>query len=472
MSIANAQQVHISICNDDLKIYRADNPPARDGHHARVSLDGLLRNCCSVGKPFKERIISLYDVLGLEYKDARLTISYLRLAKKKDLPEHAVDAFTEEAWRAAYRKTQPRKRIKVLLNPFGGTRKARSLWQDFAKPIFEAAQYKIDLQETTHRNHAHEIAAALDVEQYDVLMCISGDGLPHEVFNGLASRPDANRALKLPVAFLPAGSGNGSAKSIYDTHNVVECALAVVKGVETPIDLMSITQGQRRFLSYFSVSFGVIADGDLGTEHMRWMGEARFTVGVLQRIMTRTAYPCTISLDIVQEDKKVIRKEYDTRRDVHRQADNDAKGLPPLKYGTVNDPVPASWRTEEHPKMGCFYAALMPYMSSAACIFPAARPHSGAMDLFSMESDLPFFSALSTVSAVDSAKHYDSKHAYYAKLRGFRLTPHGKEGFISIDGESMPWEPLQAELHPGLGCIITKNGEYYSQWQHSCHNVD
>jgi sphingosine kinase len=176
-------------------------------------------------------------------------------------------------------------------------------------------------------------------------------------------------------------------------------------------------------------------------------------------------------LDIIQDDKKAIRTEYDTRKAAFLPAASVDKGLPPLTNGTVNDPVPSSWQTREYPKMGSFYCGLMPYMSSTPCIFPAARPHCGAIDLFSMQSDLPLIRALTTVAAVDSAKHYESKHAYYAKLRGFRLVPHGKKGYISIDGESMPWLPLQAELHPALGRIITKNGEYFSQWQHECHNT-
>ena len=53
-----------------------------------------------------------------------------------------------------------------------------------------------------------EIAANMSLE-YDAIVTLSGDGLVHEVLNGLASRSDAAKALDIPVVPVPTGSGNG-----------------------------------------------------------------------------------------------------------------------------------------------------------------------------------------------------------------------------------------------------------------------
>ena len=63
--------------------------------------------------------------------------------------------------------------------------------------------------ETTHSGHACEIARDLLVEDYDALVTVSGDGLIHEVMNGFAKNANPRRALALPVAPIPTGSGNG-----------------------------------------------------------------------------------------------------------------------------------------------------------------------------------------------------------------------------------------------------------------------
>ena len=58
---------------------------------------------------------------------------------------------------------------------------------------------------TERPNHARELCPAIDVNAFDAIVCISGDGLIHEVLNGLAERPDAIQALQLPIAMIPSG---------------------------------------------------------------------------------------------------------------------------------------------------------------------------------------------------------------------------------------------------------------------------
>lgn len=49
----------------------------------------------------------------------------------------------------------------------------------------------------------------MDLE-YDALVSVSGDGLIHEVMNGFAQHPLSAEAFKIPIAPIPAGSGNGT----------------------------------------------------------------------------------------------------------------------------------------------------------------------------------------------------------------------------------------------------------------------
>jgi sphingosine kinase len=49
-----------------------------------------------------------------------------------------------------------------------------------------------------------------------------------------------------------------------------------------PLDLFSITQGDKRNFSYMSQAIGLMADLDLGTTHLRWMGDGRFMYGFIR----------------------------------------------------------------------------------------------------------------------------------------------------------------------------------------------
>lgn len=59
--------------------------------------------------------------------------------------------------------------------------------------------------------------------EVDAIVALSGDGLPHEIINGLASRTDAGTALQVPVVPVPTGSANGFNINI---HGIKVCCRA------------------------------------------------------------------------------------------------------------------------------------------------------------------------------------------------------------------------------------------------------
>ena len=101
---------------------------------------------------------------------------------------------------------------------------------------------------------------------------MSGDGVVHEILNGLASREDALDALKMPIAPIPAGSGNALCVNLLGNKKLDDYAwatLGVIKGRAMELDLCSFSQGEKRIFSFLSVASGLVADLDLGTEHLR-----------------------------------------------------------------------------------------------------------------------------------------------------------------------------------------------------------
>lgn len=62
--------------------------------------------------------------------------------------------------------------------------------------------------------HAIEIARCMDLDEYDAVAVISGDGLINEIISGLLLRPDRIRAMKFPIAHIPGGTSNALAASI------------------------------------------------------------------------------------------------------------------------------------------------------------------------------------------------------------------------------------------------------------------
>lgn len=118
----------------------------------------------------------------------------------------------------------------VVINPFGGSGRARKLWDSTVLPIFQAAGTSFEVIcawaaistelgqlaylynfycssiVTTHGGHGIQIGQTIDINAFEVLVCVSGDGVVHEVINGLGRRPDAGAVLRqLSIASIPAG---------------------------------------------------------------------------------------------------------------------------------------------------------------------------------------------------------------------------------------------------------------------------
>lgn len=285
----------------------------------------------------------------------------LTLSTAENHNEPSPAEFVATVLSRAYGKAKIQKRVLALVNPNSGPGGALQKWKNEVKPLFDAARMEVDMVVLKKGGEATEIVEKLDLDKYDAILPCSGDGTAHEVFNGLARRNDAGEALrKTSVGHIPCGSGNALSLNLYGSNKAGVAALGVVKGVDLSIDLVSITQGPRRLISFLSQSVGIIAECDLGTENLRWMGSTRFEVGLVARVMQRKCYPCDLAVKVEVEDKASIKAHYkrhvsESLTEVNGHQQDGAQGLPKLKYGTVRDNLPEGWELIPYDKLGNFY---------------------------------------------------------------------------------------------------------------------
>lgn len=470
------------------------------------------------------RSIPLYNVLWAELSDDRqtLTVDFAEETSKTRLrvsqltyktaptagaehhstPTPGIETWIEALLTRSYGPAARRKRAYVLVNPHAGPGGADKKWETQVRPIFAAARMPMEVIETKYSGEAVELCQKMDIDAFDIVVPCSGDGLPYECFNGLGRRADARRALeKLAVCHIPCGSGNAMACNLYGTHRPSLAALAIVKGVPTPMDLVSITQGDRRTLSFLSQSLGIVAESDLATESMRWMGETRFTVGFLVRLFQKKVYPCDIAVKLEIGHKEGVKGHYKREREnsstealdkfsssavnlngtrvrdeslaeSEATGSSNKEGLPPLKYGTINDKLPEGWEVIPGEKMGNFYCGNMAYMAPDANFFSAALVNDGLMDLVCIDGNISPMKSIELMLSVESGHFFDNPLVAYRKVSAYRIIPKNQsDGYISIDGERVPFEPFQAEIHQGLGKVLSKRGGYEAPGPHNWDKV-
>ncbi|KAM9971617.1 hypothetical protein ACTFIW_011599 [Dictyostelium discoideum] len=180
------------------------------------------------------------------------------------------------------------RRIRVILNPKSGKKMSESIFKDINE-LFKDSKIFVKKTVTKGPDHAKKIGYKFNLKKYDTIVFISGDGLFHEFINGLLSRTDFEQARKIPLALIPGGTGNGIACSI-GLQDPMSCALAVIRGFTKPLDVSVIQQGDKKWCSILSLTWGIVSDVDIESEKYRALGDVRLILGAALRILNLRIY--------------------------------------------------------------------------------------------------------------------------------------------------------------------------------------
>ncbi|CDO99625.1 unnamed protein product [Coffea canephora] len=342
------------------------------------------------------------------------------------------------------------KRLFVLVNPYGGKRSASKIFLDFVKPLLEDANIEITVQETQYRLHAKEIALSLELPKYDGIVCVSGDGILVEVINGLLGRGDWKTAITMPLGVVPAGTGNGMAKSLLDSAGEpctpANAVLSIIRGHRHSLDVATVSQGQTKFFSVLMLAWGLVGDIDIESEKYRWMGSARIDFYAIQRIFCLRKYngcikfvpapgyeacgevtsiECESTGEVIPSEDGTDKLLVNGQQNGYQGADIDMKNL---NWRKVDGPFVSIWLHN------------VPWGGEDTMAAPDAKFSDGYLDLI-MVKDCTRLGLLRLMTELNNGGHVKSPHVQYLKVKAFILEPGprnddpSKEGIIDVDGE-------------------------------------
>ncbi|KAG0660503.1 sphinganine kinase lcb4 [Rhodotorula mucilaginosa] len=357
----------------------------------------------------------------------------------------------------AYAGSKRRPKLHCVVNPAGGKGKAKAVWT-------EEGILALDTGPPQSATNASAIASKHPSDTYDALVAFSGDGIVHELLNGLANHRSGKgrKVLKeTPIVHVPCGSGNALATSLLGPEKVGDVRWAALAALK-----------------------------DLGTEHLRWMGDARFTYGYIKGAMERRTYPLHLDVDIVSSSRSDIGKRHNTavRAAASENTENvavdslapdeDPDTLPPLRLPGIFEPFSEHTKELRHlpgpegvepgrysidlSEDGVFflYGGKVPFVAKDVMMFPAADPNDGLIDLAILTS-MGRVEALKAMDGAESGALFSHRSLTYLKVKSYRLNFTPKQGgCISIDGEEVPYEAFQVEVHKGLARVMSLTGRW------------
>ncbi|KAL0916989.1 hypothetical protein M5K25_014545 [Dendrobium thyrsiflorum] len=340
------------------------------------------------------------------------------------------------------------KRLFIIVNPYGGKKCARKIFHTEIKPLLVAANIIYTLQETKYQLHAQEIAYKLDLLKYDGIVCVSGDGVLVEVFNGLLKREDWDTAIRVPIGILPAGTGNGLAKSLSDAvgemYSIQHATFAIVRGHKRSLDVTTIMQGETKFFSILMLTWGLIADVDIESEKHRWMGSTRIDFHCFLRMMNLRKYHGRVEFvpapgHEFYGEKIKDRGSYVASMNSSNSRHNSSEVLQGGYQGPTDCFDHSEWRFLEGPFISVSLFNV-PWVEEDAKPAPEAKFSDGFLDLAILK-DCSKATLISLLLKMSDGSHVKSPYVMYLKVKAFRLVPGNrvenpeKGGIIDVDGE-------------------------------------
>ncbi|CAL5062169.1 unnamed protein product [Urochloa decumbens] len=343
------------------------------------------------------------------------------------------------------------RRLFIIVNPYGGKRSGRNIFQNEVLPLIEAAGILYTMQETKHRLHAQEIAHSLDLRKYDGIVCVSGDGVMVEVVNGFLQREDWETAIKVPLGIIPAGTGNGMAQSLLhaagEPFSISNALFAIIRGHKRPLDVTSVVQGKTRFFSVLMLTWGLVADVDIESEKYRWMGSARLEFYFLLRVMNLRRYNGRVIFvpapgyeevgEPVEQTTSCKQNGISTgsQEDKADDRNGETSGYP----GPSIEEADLEWRSLSGPFVSVWLGNV-PFASEDAMAAPKAEFADGYLDC-AIIRDCPRWDVLGLMFQMKDGAYVNSPYVEYFKVKAIRIEPgmrvgsSNKGGIIDSDGE-------------------------------------
>nr|AQY14776.1 sphingosine kinase 1 [Exaiptasia diaphana] len=408
------------------------------------------------------------------------------------------------------RKLPSQRKLLVFVNPCSGSGKSLAIFKKNVVPMFTEASIDYTLRVTEYAGHAEKIALELNIEEWDGLVICSGDGLVHELVNGLMKRPDWKRAMTLPMGVIPTGSGNALCYSaLYasgEPFDLTAAVFAVIRGQTLDLDLCAIETPSQKLFSFLSLSWGMISDVDMESEKYRRLGNARFTLGAIIRILNLRTYRGklsylppdeaehpTTSLDLPKEETKNEDDDlanfyslpgspsgsfYNTKSapeekppkinsshenigmlDSAHPSINDISQTVSEHRGTLSMPsiakrLPSNWKTIE----GEFILSscvLISHLDGNCNFAPEAKFGDGFLYMAYIKSGVSKLRLLATLKEMETGIQVNSDDFFILKACAFRLEPDlSQQGTMAVDGERLPYSEVQGEVYKGVGRVM------------------
>lgn len=328
--------------------------------------------------------------------------------------------------------------LKVLVNPKGGRRQAKQVFQS-TQAILEDAHCQVSILETQGGDRTIQAVRDFDLSTIDGFIVVGGDGTVFELINGLMTRADAEVAIAKPIGIIPAGTGNGLGKTILDlsqeTYDPSNAAFIIAKGQYQPINLGVVKQDGKQYYSILSLAWALISDIDIKSNKLRFLkflGSLRSDVYAFLSILALRSYQGRISFLPAPD----------------WQPSPDAPQQTPLSKpqpAEIENSPSSDWQVLEG-EFIALWVMNVAWATHSVLAAPHARLADGYMDVLIIRKGITRWRLLTAFLKIATGEHILIPEMEYYKVRCLHLEPLSSEGLLAVDGEQINYRSVEMNV--------------------------
>ncbi|CAF3403116.1 unnamed protein product [Rotaria socialis] len=249
-------------------------------------------------------------------------------------------------------------KLLAFVNPFGGKGKAKVVFEKSVLPIFNAANIAVTTIHTERANQAKEYIMSEDLNDYDGIVCVGGDGMFAELCHGLLLRtsleanvdiddPEVNIIRpNLKIGIIPAGSTDAVAFGTTGLNDPVTSALQIIVGETLSIDIATV-HNEKGFVSFMAVmlAYGFFGDIIQQSDKWRFLGPLRYDLAGFFQFIRNRSYNSEVTITLSDAD---LSRTTTTKN--HSDVDSESPVLPDFHHLLNNaDPKTNNTNQKETP---------------------------------------------------------------------------------------------------------------------------
>ena len=189
------------------------------------------------------------------------------------------------------------KKLVFIFNPKAGKGKIKTSLMDIVD-IFNKGGYEVIIRATQAPKDAYEQVKKY-ADKVDLIVCSGGDGTLDEVVTGITEMGS-----KVPVGYIPAGSTNDFANSLFMPKNMLDAASMIMKEEIYRCDVGRFNSQTFAYVAAFGLFTDVSYETDQDLKNV--LGHVAYVLEGVKRLFDIKSYHMKVTSDEVQAEDDFI----------------------------------------------------------------------------------------------------------------------------------------------------------------------